>query len=88
VLSTRTLEFFAERGFLESSPNLLPPERPYNSARGSKVWTGLLFQLQNEAWKKKANFSWLQRYFCGYISVVIGTGCSVFGCCVCVFVWF
>lgn len=39
VLSTRTLEFFAERGFLESSPDFLPPERPYNRARGSKVLT-------------------------------------------------
>ena len=37
VLSTRTMQWFEERGFVLSDPSLLPPTRSYNAARGSKV---------------------------------------------------
>ena len=38
VLSTRTMQWFEERGFLASDPELLPPTRSYNATRGSKVY--------------------------------------------------
>ena len=38
VLSTRTLEFFAERGFREVTASDLPPERPYDQGRRSRVF--------------------------------------------------
>jgi amino-acid N-acetyltransferase len=38
VLSTRTMQWFEERGFSECDPSLLPPDRKYNKARGSKVY--------------------------------------------------
>jgi len=38
VLTSRTLEFFAERGFDEVSPSWLPAARPYDKERRSKVF--------------------------------------------------
>ena len=38
VLSTRTMQWFEERGFYISDPSVLPPTRFYNSSRGSKVY--------------------------------------------------
>lgn len=38
VLSTRTMQWFEERGFQHSDPSLLPPTRYYNPARNSKVY--------------------------------------------------
>ena len=38
VLSTRTMQWFEERGFVSSDPSLLPATRQYNTARGSKVY--------------------------------------------------
>jgi amino-acid N-acetyltransferase len=38
VLSTRTMQWFEERGFIASDPELLPPTRSYNATRGSKVY--------------------------------------------------
>lgn len=38
VLSTRTMLWFEERGFVLSDPSLLPPTRAYNATRGSKVY--------------------------------------------------
>ncbi|KAJ1432259.1 Aspartate/glutamate/uridylate kinase [Ochromonadaceae sp. CCMP2298] len=38
VLSTRTMQWFEERGFRLSSPSLLPATRNYNAARASKVY--------------------------------------------------
>lgn len=38
VLSTRTMQWFEERGFVLSDPELLPPTRAYNASRGSKVY--------------------------------------------------
>ena len=38
VLSTRTMLWFEERGFILSDPSLLPDTRVYNSTRGSKVY--------------------------------------------------
>ena len=42
VLSTRTMLWFEERGFVPSDPSLLPPTRAYNSSRGSKVYIKML----------------------------------------------
>ena len=42
VLSTRTMQWFEERGFVSSDPSLLPPTRQYNKARGSKVYIKVL----------------------------------------------
>jgi amino-acid N-acetyltransferase len=39
VLSTRTMQWFEERGFVLSDPELLPSTRNYNKSRGSKVYT-------------------------------------------------
>ena len=38
VLSTHTMQWFEERGFILSDPKLLPPSRFYNAARASKVY--------------------------------------------------
>lgn len=38
ILSTRTMQWFEERGFKPSDPALLPASRKYDSARGSKVY--------------------------------------------------
>jgi amino-acid N-acetyltransferase len=38
VLSTRTMQWFEERGFVLSDPVLLPATRQYNASRGSKVY--------------------------------------------------
>lgn len=38
VLSTRTMLWFEERGFVLSEPSELPVTRAYNSTRGSKVY--------------------------------------------------
>jgi amino-acid N-acetyltransferase len=38
VLSTRTMQWFEERGFAPSDPDQLPPQRTYNKSRGSKVY--------------------------------------------------
>ena len=38
VLSTRTMQWFEERGFVLSDPSRLPPTRSSNAARGSKVY--------------------------------------------------
>lgn len=38
VLSTHTMQWFEERGFVSSDPSLLPPSRSYNVARASKVY--------------------------------------------------
>ena len=38
VLSTRTMLWFEERGFVLSDPTLLPASRAYNATRGSKVY--------------------------------------------------
>jgi N-acetylglutamate synthase-like GNAT family acetyltransferase len=38
VLSTRTMQWFEERGFRLSSPSLLPATRNYNAARASRVY--------------------------------------------------
>lgn len=38
VLSTHTMSWFEERGFVLSDPSLLPPNREYNAARASKVY--------------------------------------------------
>jgi amino-acid N-acetyltransferase len=38
VLSTQTMEWFVERGFENSSVDRLPPSRPYNSLRSSKIY--------------------------------------------------
>ncbi len=38
VLSTRTMQWFEERGYILSDPASLPPSRKYDSARGSKVY--------------------------------------------------
>ena len=38
VLSTRTMQWFEERGFVECDPSMLPPARTYNKDRGSKVY--------------------------------------------------
>ena len=38
VLSTRTMQWFEERGFVPSDPELLPSTRSYNASRGSKVY--------------------------------------------------
>lgn len=38
VLSTRTMQWFEERGFVLSDPELLPSTRNYNKSRGSKVY--------------------------------------------------
>lgn len=38
VLSTRTMQWFEERGFRLSDPSLLPPTRKYDASRGSKVY--------------------------------------------------
>ena len=38
ILSTRTMQWFEERGFEHSDPALLPPARRYDAARGSKVY--------------------------------------------------
>lgn len=38
VLSTHTMLWFEERGFVNSDPSLLPSNRFYNATRGSKVY--------------------------------------------------
>lgn len=38
VLSTRTMQWFEERGYILAEPALLPPSRKYNATRGSKVY--------------------------------------------------
>lgn len=38
LLSTRTMQWFEERGFKLSDPTALPPNRAYNTQRGSKVY--------------------------------------------------
>lgn len=38
VLSTQTMEWFVERGFESSSVDRLPPSRPYNHSRSSKIY--------------------------------------------------
>jgi amino-acid N-acetyltransferase len=38
ILSTRTMLWFEERGFVPSDPSLLPSSRAYNKSRGSKVY--------------------------------------------------
>jgi amino-acid N-acetyltransferase len=38
VLSTRTMQWFEERGFILSDPKILPITRKYNKDRGSKVY--------------------------------------------------
>jgi len=38
VLSTRTMQWFEERGFVLSDPSQLPITKHYNKARGSKVY--------------------------------------------------
>lgn len=38
VLSTHTMQWFEERGFILSDPSLLPPQRGYNQTRASKVY--------------------------------------------------
>jgi amino-acid N-acetyltransferase len=38
VLSTQTMEWFAERGFDLSGSDRLPPSRPYNHKRASKIY--------------------------------------------------
>lgn len=42
VLSTRTMQWFEERGFCSADPSCLPPNRKYNAARNSKVYIKLL----------------------------------------------
>jgi len=42
LLSTRTIGFFAERGFREVSPSWLPPERHYDAVRKSRVFSKTL----------------------------------------------
>lgn len=39
VLSTRTMLWFEERGFVQADPSCLPPSREYNQRRASKVYT-------------------------------------------------
>lgn len=38
ILSTRTMQWFEERGFVEADPAVLPEQRKYDPARGSKVY--------------------------------------------------
>lgn len=38
VLSTRTMQWFEERGFMSRSPTVLPEERGYDTKRNSKVY--------------------------------------------------
>lgn len=42
VLSTRTMQWFEERGFVLSDPADLPSNRQYNKERGSKVYIKIL----------------------------------------------
>jgi amino-acid N-acetyltransferase len=57
VLSTRTMQWFEERGFVVSDPSILPPTRNYNSSRGSKVYIKPLgtqrdVDVQEELWNR------------------------------------
>ena len=47
ILSTRTMQWFEERGFYPSTPNELPSTRKYNSSRGSKVYMKALGSTQH-----------------------------------------
>jgi len=38
VLSTRTMQWFEERGYVAADPSQLPPSRQYDKARNSKVY--------------------------------------------------
>ena len=38
ILSTRTMQWFEERGFQAADPSSLPPAREYNTSRASKVY--------------------------------------------------
>ena len=42
LLSTRTMQWFDERGFKISDPSVLPPTRAYNTKRASKVYIKVL----------------------------------------------
>jgi amino-acid N-acetyltransferase len=42
ILSTRTMQWFEERGFVPCDPSKLPPSRHYDASRGSKVYMKVL----------------------------------------------
>ena len=38
ILSTHTMQWFEERGFVSADPSVLPASREYNSERASRVY--------------------------------------------------